>query len=200
MREININGLIEFINGDEALQAIETVGDVADKNQIDWAVCGGIAMAIYGSPRMTKDADVIASQILPDLDSKRPLGFGGRRYSVRVGSKDVPVDWIVRDDDVRKFYQAALADAVSVNEIPVITPEWLVILKYIAGRFKDQQDAIFLLREKGLIDRKLIRSNIKKVGGDVVWGVFSAGLRRWFDLADRIITESEDYEPKSRIK
>lgn len=200
MREIKMNGLTDFINGDEALKAIETVGDVADKNGIDWAVCGGIAMAIYGSPRLTKDADVIASRILPLVDSTRPLGFGGQRYSIRVGLKDVPVDWIVRDDDVKKFYQTALADAVVAGEIPIITPEWLVILKYIAGRFKDQQDSLFLLREKGLVNRKLIRTNIKKVGGDVVWGVFAAGLRRWFDLADGVISEPEDYEPKSRIK
>ena len=195
-----MNGLDELISGEEALAAIEFVGEVADNNKIDWAVCGGIAMAIYGSPRLTKDADVIASRILPQMKFDRPLGFGGRRYQIKIGKKDVPVDWIVRDDNIKKFYQTALTDAVIVNEIPILTPEWLVITKYIAGRFKDQEDALFLLREKGLVNRKKIKAVIKKVGGDVVWGVFAAGLQRWFDLADGIVSEADDYNPKSRVE
>jgi hypothetical protein len=200
MREIRMNGLKELISGEEALAAIEFIGEVADKNEIDWAVCGGIAMAIYGSPRLTKDADVIASRILPQMEFDRPLGFGGRRYQIKIGKKDVPVDWIVRDDNIKEFYQTALTDAVMINEIPILTPEWLVITKYIAGRFKDQEDALFLLREKGLVNRKKIKAVIKKVGGDVVWGVFAAGLQRWFDLADGIVSEADDYNPKSRIE
>jgi hypothetical protein len=147
MKQRKINGLIEFISGDEALRAIEEVGGIADSNDIDWAICGGVAMALYGSPRMTKDADVIAAQILPRLEADRPLGFGGRRYYINIGNKKIAVDWIVRDDDVKKFYQAALADAAVIDDIPVITPEWLVITKYLAGRFKDQEDAVFLKKD-----------------------------------------------------
>lgn len=200
MRQRIINGLTEFINGDEALEAIDEVGGIADSNNIDWAICGGVAMALYGSPRMTKDADVMAARILPRLKADRQLGFGGRRYYINVGSKKVAVDWIVRNDDVKKFYQAALADATVLDKIPIITPEWLVITKYIAGRFKDQEDAVFLLRRKGLVNRKKIRANIKRVGGELVWAAFAGGLQRWYNLADGIITELEDYSPKSRIE
>ncbi len=37
---------------------------MAVENDIDRAVCGGIAMAIQGSPRLTKDVDIIASERL----------------------------------------------------------------------------------------------------------------------------------------
>lgn len=200
MKQRKINGLTEFISGDEALAAIEEVGEIADGSNIDWALCGGVAMALYGSPRMTKDADVMAARILPRLKAERQLGFGGRRYYINIGSKKVAVDWIVRNDDVKKFYQAALADAVVIDNIPVITPEWLVVTKYIAGRFKDQEDAIFLLRQKGLVNRKKIRAAIKRVGGELVWAAFAGGLQRWYDLADGVITNLEDYSPKSRIE
>ena len=49
------NGLINLISGDDALQAIDIVRKLAVESEVDWAVCGGIAMAIYGSPRLTKD-------------------------------------------------------------------------------------------------------------------------------------------------
>jgi len=67
-------------------------------------------------------------------------------------------------------------------------------LKYIAGRFRDQQDAIYLLRQEGLVDRRLIRKKIIATAGEF-WASVAAGLQRWYDLADgRITTEKEDYE------
>lgn len=78
---------------------------------------------------------------------------------------------------------------------PLVTPEWLVILKYIASRFRDQQDAVFLLKKKGLVDRKLIRRKVTETIGPAGWGVFAVGLKRWYDPADgKITTEKEDYE------
>ena len=38
---------------------------MAEANGIAWAICGGIAMAIYGSDRNTKDIDFVASARLP---------------------------------------------------------------------------------------------------------------------------------------
>ena len=184
-----------MIDTETGVKALKRLVSLAKKKNIDWALVGGIAMHFYGSPRMTKDVDVIASEILP-IESERRLGFGGERYRAKVGKKNVPVDWIVRNDNVDVFYQRALADAyISTDGLPIVTPEWLVILKYIAGRFRDQQDAIFLLKRKRLVDRKLIRRKITETIGPAGWGAFSVGLKRWYDLADgKITTEKEDYE------
>jgi hypothetical protein len=73
------NGLINLISGDEALQAINIVGKMADENNVAWAVCGGIAMAIYGSPRLTKDIDIIASNRLPLKKKTNHRTFTTRR-------------------------------------------------------------------------------------------------------------------------
>lgn len=184
-----------MIDGETALRALKAITKTADKYNIPWALAGGVAMSYYGSPRQTKDVDIVASQTL-NLNAERKLGFGGERYTAKVGRKEVPVDWIVRNDDVKAFYERALAEASTEKfGIPLLTPEWLVILKYIAGRFKDQQDAVFLLKKKGLVDRKLIRQKIKETLGPGGWAVFAAGLQRWYDLADgKITTEKEDYE------
>lgn len=108
----------------------------------------------------------------------------------------VPVDWIVRNDDGKKLYAKALDDAyILPNGLPIVTAEWLVILKYLAGRFRDQQDAVFLLKKKKLVDRKAIRRKITENSGRDAWALMSVGLKRWYDLADgKITTEKEDYE------
>lgn len=113
-----------------------------------------------------------------------------------VGRLRLPLDWIVRNDQARRFYDRALEDAYLLpNGLPIVTPEWLVILRYIAGRFRDQQDAVFLLKQKKLTDRKLIRKKIIANFGAAGWALLTAGLKRLYDLADgKITTEKEDYE------
>jgi hypothetical protein len=188
------NGLINLISGDDALQAIDIVRQMAVANEIDWAVCGGIAMAVYGSPRLTKDVDIIASKRLP-LESERIIGHlkqGGEHFIVATENREVPIDWILRNDDFKAFYREALKDAVIIDNIPILTPEWLVNLKFIAGRFKDQEDAIYLLREKGLVNRDKIRELIIKVFGANAWVLAKSGYQRWFDLADGNIEQAND--------
>jgi hypothetical protein len=176
------------------LQAINIVRKLADENNIAWAVCGGIAMAIYGSPRLTKDIDIIASNRLP-LKKEQIIGLlqqGGEHFMVETETREVPIDWILRNDDFKVFYQQALKDAVIIDDIPILTPEWLVILKFIARRFKDQEDAIYLLREKDLVNRQKIRELIIKVFGENAWILAKPGYQRWFDLADRITERTNE--------
>jgi hypothetical protein len=183
------NGLINLISGDDALQAIDIVRQMAVENDIDWAVCGGIAMAIYGSPRLTRDVEIIASKRLP-LAKERIIGQlkqGGEHFIIETKTREVPIDWILRNDDFKALYREALKDAVMIDSIPILTPEWLVILKFIAVRFKYQEDAVYLLREKGWVNRDKIRELITKVFGENAWLLAKPGYRRWFDLADGIV-------------
>jgi hypothetical protein len=184
-----------MIDTETGLKALRQVARTADTKGIDWALIGGMAMHLYGSPRLTNDVDVIASATLP-LKSEKRLSFGGERYLAKTGKREVPIDWIVRNDAARKFYEAALKDSYQLTPaLPIITPEWLVILKYIAGRFRDQEDAVFLLKQKNLVNRREIRRLIIATAGREHWALVAAGLRRWYDLADgRITTEKHDYE------
>lgn len=195
-RNAAANEMIDIAIG---LKTIEAVAIVADAEAVEWALVGGLAMHLYGSLRLTRDVDLIASRVI-SLPIERQLSFGGERYSVRVGARNVAVDWIVRRDTARKFYEAALKDAfVLPSKIKIVTPEWLVILKFIAGPYKDQEDAIFLLRQKGLVNRRQVRRNVLKVVSEENWTLMAAGLRRWFDLADNISApdgdENESYRP-----
>lgn len=181
---------IGLLDEESAVQAIEFVDEIALENGIEWALVGGLAMALYGSDRTTKDIDIIADKLLP-LEKVGDLVQGGERYLIKTGKNDVAVDWIIRKDVFKQLFAEALKDSVRINDVPVLTPEWLVILKFIAGRYKDQEDAVFLLSRNGLVDRKLIKEYIIKNAGEIAWELAKHGYQRWFDLADGRTREEE---------
>lgn len=189
---------LDLLDAESATQAIQTVAEIAKENGVDWALVGGLAMAIYGSDRNTKDIDIIASKLLP-LEKRGLLKQGGERYLIETGKRTVAVDWIIRNDEFKQLFQEALKEAVEINGVPVLTPEWLVILKFIAGRFKDQEDAVFLLSRKGLVNRNLIKEKIIKHFGKAAWGLAKHGYQRWFDIADGRTRDEERDEKDGYI-
>ncbi len=181
------------ISTDTGLEAARKIGEIAEGENVEWALVGGIAMYLYGSPRLTKDVDIIASNFV-SLKANAPLTFGGNNYLIEVGKYKVAVDWIVRSDGYAKYYRAALEEAVVFpNGMRLISPEWLVILKMFAGRQKDYDDAIFLLKEKGLVNRSKVRENILRVGSEDAWLATLANFRRLCNLADGKTIEPGKY-------
>lgn len=189
---------LELLDGESATEAIQKVAEIAGENETDWALVGGLAMAIYGSDRTTKDIDIIADKLLP-LEKVGELRQGGERYLIKTNKKAVAVDWIIRKDEFKKLFAEALKESVKINDVPVLTPEWLVILKFIAGRFKDQEDAVFLLSRESLVDRNLIKEKIIKLFGKAAWGLARHGYQRWFDLADGRTREEQRNEKDGYI-
>jgi hypothetical protein len=143
-----------------------------------------VAMHIYGFTRATTDVDLLASEKLP-LKSKRKLTFGGESYRIKVGRREVQVDAIVRNDQLSAVYQAALANALETDaEVDIVSPEWMAILKYFAGRAKDKLDLIWLLQQDGLVDRKQVQKNlVKAIGKQSAYFVFEE-IKSEFDYAD----------------
>ena len=189
---------IELLDQESAVEAIEIVDELAEANNIDWALVGGLAMALYGSDRTTKDIDIIADK-LPPLEKIGDLMQGGERYLIKTGKKEVAVDWIIRKDVFKELFTEALKESIKINDVPVLTPEWLVILKFIAGRFKDQEDAVFLLSRNNLVNRNLIKEHIIKNAGAIAWGLAKHGYQHWFDLADGRTREEQRNEKEGYI-
>ena len=189
---------LDLLDEESAIEAIKTVAEIAEANDTDWALVGGVAMAIYGSDRTTKDIDIIADKLLP-LESQGLLKQGGERYSIKTEKKIVTVDWIIRRDEFKSLFRAALKEAVKINDVPILTPEWLVILKFIAGRFKDQEDAVFLLSRKNLVNRNIIKEKIVNHVGLAAWGLAKHGYQRWYDLADGRTRDEERNEKDGYI-
>lgn len=194
-RLIERNSSVETVSTETGISAGLKLSELAEKANIRWAFAGGIAMHIYGYVRATIDVDIIAGNLL-DLKSDKKLSFGGESYKVEVGENLITVDWIVRNDENAKFYAPALGESIEVkNGIRVVSPEWLVILKHLAGRPKDQLDLIWLLQENGLVKRELVISNIEKVLGEFAVYLIK-DLQSEFDYADvlRMRGERSKYE------
>ncbi len=189
---------VKMLDEESGLEAIEKLSEIARDSDVKWAVVGGFAMYFYNSPRFTKDVDIIADKRLP-IEAVGRLVQGGEHYEIEIAKRKVPVDWILRNDVAKRYYETALAEAFDLNGVSVITPEWLVILKYIAGRFKDQEDAVFLLRQPNLVNRKKLKENIIKIGGNEVWAMSRVGYFRWFDIADGKIADGDENESYREI-
>lgn len=189
---------LDLLDEESATQAIQAVAKIADEIDANWALVGNLAMALYGSDRLTKDIDIVADKLLP-LENEGKLRQGGERYLIKTDKKEVAVDWILRNDEFKKLFQVALKEAVEINGVSVLTPEWLVILKFIAGRFKDQEDAVFLLSRKGLVNRNLIKEKIVEHVGLTAWGLAKHGYQYWYDIADGRTREEERNEKEGYI-
>lgn len=156
----------QSISTEEGLEVARAAAKAAQEKGIICALAGGLAMHLYGFTRATMDVDMVANQPL-DWEAKDKLSFGGITYAAQAGNRAVDLDWILRDDFFHDFYDAALRDAVEAEEtLFVISPEWMVILKYVAGRGKDHIDLLWLLQQPGLVNRDEVRKRMIATMGE----------------------------------
>ncbi len=102
------------------------------------------------------------------------LDIGGESYRIKIGAKTVVVDWIVRDDKLRRIYEIALEEALETDvKLKIVSPEWLVIMKFFSARAKDKLDLLFLLQQNSLVNRNRVKENlIKAIGEDSTFYVW----------------------------
>jgi len=179
------------------LKVAEKIKEIADRENVEFAIAGGLAMHLYGFERATKDVDFLANKRLP-VTVVRYLSFGGERFEIEIGGEKIDVDWIMRRDNYKDFYKLALAEATEVKGWKILTPEWLVILKYIAGRPKDEIDMLWLLQQENLVKRRVVRKKFIEVAGAMQGDLIYREIeRRYFPLATKRNNgdENESYIP-----
>lgn len=168
----------------EGLEAAAIIARQAEKEGVACALAGGIAMHVYGYHRATEDVDLLASKTL-ELPSEQKLSFGGESYLIQVGERMITVDVIVRNDFFRDFYESALRDAPTMPDgLRVITPEWMVILKFLARRSKDILDLLWMLREPGLVNRDRVTDLLEGVMGETGGQAALRGLEQYYIQAE----------------
>lgn len=133
--------------------------DALTASSVPYAVCGGIAVAIYGYPRFTRDIDLL---ILPE-DEKRvleiaarrnfvfdagrmPMGQGNAsewqivRVSKIVGPDLLTLDLLLVGPEIQSVWDSRGTSAFNGRQIPVVSREGLKSLKLMAGRKQDLLD------------------------------------------------------------
>lgn len=128
---------------------------------VDHAVCGGLALAVHGYPRMTKDIDVLVrpEDIPRALEVVRALGFdvparqmvfglktGKPRPIQRVSKLDpetgelLPLDLLHVVADYAEAWAGRLRYRFRERDLVVVSRDGLVMMKRIAGRPQDLLD------------------------------------------------------------
>jgi hypothetical protein len=146
----------------EAKKAMEAAVSKATAERIDVALGGGFAMQTYGSSRLTKDVDLLASRLPAFAKKGKLINIGGRTIDL----DGVPIDFIVRGDEYADLYDAAIATAKKTAglAVRVVRPEYMVALKMVAARPKDTVDLDFLLSSVKL-DARLLKSVVHEYLG-----------------------------------
>ena len=130
-----------------------------EREGIDYAICGGIAVAIHGYPRATEDLDILIqeSDIKVVEDLAREAGFtlssgiipfsAGKpnerkilRLSKVQGEDLLTLDLLL----VAPILEAVWSDRIRVlvkgHKIQVVSKDGLIRMKQVAGRLSDLSD------------------------------------------------------------
>jgi hypothetical protein len=126
--------------------------------KIEFALCGGLAMAVYAFPRATLDIDLmIESDALPAL--KRAAGELGytldsglmrfkdgaiqiyRLAKTTPGSEDeLVLDLLLVTPQIKDIWESRREETWMEGDLPIISPAGLIRLKTLRGAGQDQDD------------------------------------------------------------
>ncbi len=155
-----------FIDPDQINDSIRLIQEMASEQGFSAILIGGVALQVYGSPKLTKDIDFALDRQINDPETLRKISaisFGGARYAAPNGAK---IDLIVRSDEYEKLYEDAVKNSISSPAgIPIATPEHLAAMKLAAGREHDILALKWMIRQADLLDIKKARSIIYRFMG-----------------------------------
>jgi len=133
--------------------------DALTAAQVPYAVCGGVAVAIHGYPRFTRDIDLLilaedeqrvravaASLQFVFEGGRMPVGSGGvthweiARVSKVTGNDLLMLDLLVVGPQIQSVWDSRGVAEFNGRKIPVVSREGLRTLKLIAGRKQDLLD------------------------------------------------------------
>ncbi len=129
---------------------------------IEYALCGGLAMAVYALPRATLDIDIIIEpeSLKKTKQAMRRLGFtmeaepmqfqGGKVLIHRLSkidheSKEVlMLDMIIVTPDTHKAWESRISVEWEGGALSVVSPAGLIFLKSLRGSGQDRDDIQYL--------------------------------------------------------
>ncbi len=145
----------------DLIEELERVLAAFDGAGIEYALCGGLAVAIHGHPRATMDIDLLLTveQIALATTTAHQIGFdiparkmvfglraGTPREVQRVSKLDPATGALMSLDllVVGPGYEEVWASRTKVTwrgrEVPIVSREGLAIMKRLAGRPQDLAD------------------------------------------------------------
>lgn len=177
------------MNLDDPISTALRVTRLLERADVPYALYGGLAVAAYGVPRETKDADLAvvsadAKKVAGLLDADglaahlafERMRFGGltvSRITLLGGEEDVGLNTVDLVEPRSPRYAVAAVERAARaplrgEEISLMTPEDVVIFKVLSTREKDVEDAAAVLRElSGRLDVAGIAAEIDRLSAEI---------------------------------
>lgn len=150
----------------DLIEELYATTDVLSAAQIDYAICGGLAVAIHGRPRMTVDIDLLipSEQITSAVDAVAKIGFDDvtgwvvlpsstlgieRLYRVNkfAGNNFLTLDLLEVDSTSNPIFRSRQAFKIANQVIHVLSRDALITMKANTGRTQDKLDVELLQRD-----------------------------------------------------
>lgn len=150
-----------------------------ESQNLDYAIIGGVAVAIMSTPRATLDVDAVIwapdrtlGSVLQDLQasgltsrSSDPLAFAAKHRMILLRDENgVEVDISIgglpfEEEAVRTAWPIEIEPGLVAK---VASPETIVVMKAIASRPKDLEDIRQLLKMNPRLDRKRVQETVRE--------------------------------------
>jgi hypothetical protein len=141
-------------------EELETLSCALGAAGIEFALCGGLALAVHGHPRATRDIDLLLQREQLELATKvahacgftlgsLPMRFAGsgiemQRVSKVVGADVLMLDFLLVDESLRAVWENREQVPWRKGSLPVVSREGLVSMKLASGRPQDLADLALL--------------------------------------------------------
>lgn len=141
----------------DLLEELIQVTSGLDENAVEYAVCGGLALAIHGFPRATFDIDILIREesLQKSFEIVKEYGYDIHGLDMSFKERAVEIRRVSKVDDesevlsldfllVTPFVQDVWNDRIDLSlkgeAISIVSLSGLVKMKTLAGRHKDLID------------------------------------------------------------
>lgn len=146
----------------DILNELKTLTKMLKEENIEYALCGGLALAIYALPRATLDIDILIEanqlerieRIVHDLGytiKAEPMNFHGGKIKIHRVTKietdtgeALFLDMLLVTPEIQEAWNNRLEVEWEHGTIKVVSPEGLILLKSFRKSGQDQDDIDFL--------------------------------------------------------
>lgn len=146
----------------DLLEELKNLTAKLDLLEIDYALCGGLALAIYARPRATLDIDMMiepdslqqtknATEDLGFTLSAAPMEFHGGKVKIQRLTKideesgeALALVLLIVTPETRQAWESRQTVEWDEGPLKVVSPQGLIFLKPLRGSGQDQDDIEYL--------------------------------------------------------
>lgn len=146
----------------DLLEELKNLAQKLDQKGIDYALCGGLAIAVYAKPRATLDIDIMVApdflsetktmaQELGFAMSAMPMEFKGGAVKIhrltkidKESGEHLVLDLLLVTPETKKAWDDRRIIEWAGGSLKVVSPQGLILLKSLRSSGQDRDDIEYL--------------------------------------------------------